>query len=166
MIGSPTTVQHAPDNAVRQPQPKKAHVDITKYAQVLASLVDIAAIAGLVLGYGVMDRMRIDGAHIEMIGLFTLMNTQYSDDYSHASFRRIRRGDTEQEVLDLLGEPLMRIGPYGVHPCGSTECPPEGSNLSLVYSMPPNLRNTNYRSRIVVLESGVVTEVKGRFHAD
>ena len=126
----------------------------------------VVVLTALFFGYEVPDRIKIDGASVELIGLMTLMNTQYSDDYSHAGFRQIRRGNTEQDVLDILGEPLKRIGPYADHPCGTTECPPEGSYLSLVYSMPPNLRNTNYRARYVTLNSGVVVEIHGRFSAD
>lgn len=126
----------------------------------------VAVATALFFGYEVPDRIRIDGASVEMIGLMTLMNTQYSKDYSHAGFRRIKVGMSEQEVLDILGEPLKRVGPYADHHCGTTECPPKGSYLSLVYSMPPNLRNTNYRARHITLDQGVVAEIHGRFSAD
>jgi len=126
----------------------------------------IAVFTALFFGYEVPDRTRIDGLSTELMGLLVFMNTQYADDYSHAGFRRIKVGKSEQEVLDILGEPLSRIGPYSKHPCGTTQCPGEGRYLSLVYSMPPNLRNTNYRARHVTLNNGVVVEIYGRFSAD
>lgn len=126
----------------------------------------LVVLTALFLGFEIPDRIKIDGPSVELTGLMTLMNTQYSEDYSHAGFRKIQVGMTEQQVLDILGEPLTRVGPYKKHPCGTTQCPGEGHFLSLVYSMPPNLRNTNYRARYVTLDDGAVVEIHGDFHAD
>jgi len=124
---------------------------------ILASAM--AVLAALFFGYEVPDRIRIDGLTTEGV----LMNTQYADDYSHAGFRRIKVGMSEQEVLDILGEPLSRLGPYAY---GNERFPENGHYVSLIYSSPPNLRNTNYRARVVLMDNGAVIEVYGRFSAD
>lgn len=126
----------------------------------------LVVLTALFFGYEIPDRIRIDGPSVELMGLLTLMNTQYAEDYSHAGFRKIKTGMTERQVLDILGKPLKRIGPYQDHPCGTTQCPAEGHYLSLVYSMPPNLRNTNYRARNLTLDDGSVVKIHGDFHAD
>ncbi len=130
-------------------------------AWILAAVM--AALVALFFGYEVPDRIMIDGLSTEGTGLMTLMNTQYADGYSHAGFRRIRVGMCEQEVLDILGEPLRREGPYTQ---GYERFPQKGHYVCLIYSSPPNLRNTNYRARAVLMDSGVVVEVYGRFSAD
>lgn len=119
----------------------------------------IAVPTALFFGYEVPDRIRIDGLTAEGI----LMNTQYADDYSHAGFRRIKVGMSEQEVLDILGEPLRRLGPYVDGFDGFAE---KGQYVAWIYSMPPNLRNTNYRARSVLMNHGVVVSVSGHFYAD
>ncbi|MBL7945023.1 MAG: hypothetical protein JNN32_03095 [Flavobacteriales bacterium] len=166
MSGSATGAQQPTDKLVHHLGPNEEKVEYRKWIQALAVTTDLTAIASLIHDYGIVDRIKIDGAPLELTGLFTLMNTQYAEDYSHAGFRQIRIGHTEKDVLELLGEPLNRIGPYGVHPCGTTECPPEGNYMCFVYSMPPNLRRTNYRGRVVILEGEVVVEVEARFNAD
>lgn len=136
----------------------------SRRARILTAV--LVVLTAVFFGHEIPDRIQIDGASIELIGLMTLMNTQYAEDYSHAGFRRIKVGMSEQVVLNILGKPLKRIGPYQKHPCGTTQCPGEGHYLSLVYSMPPNLRNTNYRGRCVTLDDGAVVEIHGDFHAD
>jgi|GEM_PF-2209040 len=122
----------------------------------------MAVLTALFFGYEVPDRIRIDGLTTEGV----LMNTQYADDYSHAGFRRIKARMTEKEVLDILGEPLSRFGPYTSYGIGNTHFPEKGQYVCLQYSKPPNLINTNYRARLVVLDNGMVVEVYGRFSAD
>lgn len=119
----------------------------------------MAVLIALFFVFEVPDRVRIDGLTTEGV----LMNTQYADDYSHAGFRRIKVGMTEQEVLDILGEPLSRLGPNAY---GNERFPEKGHYVSLIYSTPPNLRNTNYRARVLRMNNGAVLEVYGRCRAD
>ncbi len=118
-------------------------------------------ITAIFFGYEVPDRIRIDGLHTELAGLMTLMNTRYADGYSQAGFRRIRMGMSEKEVLDILGEPFYRWRPNAFK-----GFPEKTWYVSLVYSRPPNHKNSSFRSRAVVVYKGVVTGVFGHFVAD
>lgn len=118
-------------------------------------------ITAFLVGYEVPDRIRIDGLSTELAGLMTLTNTRYADGYSHAGFRRIRVGMSEQEVLDILGEPLYRERPYAFR--GSPE---KTWFVSLVYSAPPDHKNSSFRSRAVLIHHGQVAEILGHFVAD
>jgi hypothetical protein len=78
-----------------------------------------------------------------------LCNTEYAPGYSGRAFRAVAYGDSEEQVLALLGEPLVR------HDGGSG-----GADLYLMYSRPAH-SNGNYFSRIIILRGG---RVAGKLH--
>jgi hypothetical protein len=126
-------------------------------ACIAASL--LAGAYAFFFGYEVPDRIQIDGLSTELVP----MNTHYADGYSHAGFRRIRIGMSEQEVLDILGEPL---DPYELFTPRNPLSPEKVREAYLLYSRPPSLKDTNYRCRVVVMDKDVVVEIIGHFVAD
>ena len=76
--------------------------------------------------------------------VYASFDTQYAAGYSEEAFQSIRGGDTREEVLERLGEPL-RV--YGVN------------DEVLSYSMSPS--GSNYLMRDIVLDAeGCVTEIR------
>jgi hypothetical protein len=78
-------------------------------------------------------------------------DTKYAQGYSHEKFLSIKIGMTEKEVINILGEPLMRWEP-------------EKQLLGLQYSDTPS--SWNYHLRQVYLKDGFVKEVIGYFYID
>lgn len=78
-------------------------------------------------------------------------NTQFAAGYSESAFRRVRAGQSEADVLQLLGEPLSR----------TTE---KDGRTYLKYSRSPT--DTHYRNRLVVLKGNSVIETFSEFYVD
>lgn len=111
--------------------------------------------------YQVPARIRIDGLSAEVAGLFLRTDTEYAEGYSHVGFSHIEAGMSEQQVLEILGEPLIRWRPYGFR---NTPFKEKAHYVGLTYSRSPS--STNYRLREVLLDRGVVAELRGYFYAD
>lgn len=135
-----------------------------KMAKRLGIIFLATILFSLLLGlyyHSAVDRIRMDGYSAEVFDLFLATDTQYADGYSHEGFSRIKVGMKEQEVLDILGEPLARWRPYD-HP--NTPFPERKHFVGLEYSRSPSTRN--YRLREVFLDNGVVADMVGFFYHD
>jgi hypothetical protein len=105
--------------------------------------------------------LRIDG-FVGLFGLLLPTDTQYAEGYSHNAFIQIEHGMSENEVLELLGEPLARWTPYSYK--NKTRWPEKAHFIGLVYSRSPS--SSSHRLRDVILDDGIVTEIRGYFYAD
>lgn len=90
----------------------------------------------------VSDRVKIDSRRGEILELLLATDTQYADGYSYEGLLHIRKGMTEREVLDLLGEPLTRWRPHA-----HTRLTGKAHFVELGYSISPS--SNNYRLRAV-----------------
>ena len=122
----------------------------------------ICLLAVVAFAFSAHERIRIDGAKAELLSLLVALDTEYAPGYSHAGFNKIRIGLTEQEVLDILGEPLSRWSPYSYR--GKTRWPEKAHFVALAYSRSPSSKS--YRLRQVILDNGVVAEIRGYFYGD
>jgi hypothetical protein len=106
------------------------------------------------------DRILIDGWSGEIWSVLRWPDTKYSNGYSHKGFNEVYIGMTENEVLDILGEPIVRWFPF------DKRGPEEKKNwVSFQYSESPG--DTHYRLRQVLFnEKGIVTSKTGYFCVD
>ena len=105
------------------------------------------------------DRIVLDGTEGEIFGLIFSTDTKYSKGYTHDNFAKIKVGMTEKEVLNILGEPLLRWLPYQYGNFQSKK-----HFIGLQYSESPS--GTNYRLRQVYLDKGIVAETIHYFYND
>jgi hypothetical protein len=98
------------------------------------------------------DIIKLDGISGEIWGLLTESNTKYSPDYSHHKFGQIKIGMTEKQVIEIIGEPIIRWQPYQY-----TNFREKIHYIGLQYSESPT--GTNYRLRQVYLNNGKVAEI-------
>ena len=94
-----------------------------------------------------------------ILGFYTLLiaparHTEYAAGYSAKAFRAIAEGDSEERVLDLLGEPLER-NPNSQDP----------SYVYLRYSRGAG-PSSRYFSRIILLKDGRVVRKWREVHLD
>lgn len=108
-------------------------------------------------------RIRIDGFLAEPFDLLGLTDTQYAEGYTHRGFNRIEVGMKEREVIGILGEPLYRWSPYDARSVRK-RFPEKAHYVALSYSRSPS--STHYRLRQVILDRGVVKEIRGYFYMD
>jgi len=78
-------------------------------------------------------------------------DTIFSEDYTDEGFLRIENGMNEEEVIEILGEPLNRWTP-------------KDNYVGLTYSQ--SKTSTHYRLRQVYLTNGKVKEVIGYYYID
>lgn len=105
------------------------------------------------------ERTRIDGLSGEIWNLMLATDTKYADGYTNKAFLSVEHGMSEKEVLEILGEPLMRFTPYQ-----HSKFRDRAHFVALQYSESPS--STHYRLRQVYLNNGVVAEVIGYFYVD
>jgi len=105
------------------------------------------------------DVIAIDGIAGELLRVIAPPDTRYARHYTHSNFAKTRRGMTEQEVLKLLGEPLLRWQPYKY-----TMYRRKAHYIGLQYSESP--ASTHYRLRQVYLDRGKVAEVIAYYYLD
>ena len=105
------------------------------------------------------DICTIDGISGEIWGLITESDTKYSHGYSHKKFRQIKIGMTEKQVIEIIGEPLVRWQPY-LYTNYKEKC----HFVGLQYSESPS--STNYRLRQVYLDKGKVAEIISYYNLD
>ncbi len=105
------------------------------------------------------DIIKLDGISGEVWGLMTQADTKYSGGYGHNKFGKIKLGMTEKEVIDLIGEPLIRWQPYSY-----TNYKDKSHFIGLQYSESPS--STNYRLRQVYLDNGKVAEIISYYYHD
>ena len=86
--------------------------------------------------------------------LAPIVNTEYAPGFSEKAFSAVEIGDTEAQVLDLLGEPLER-DPSQQDP----------SYVYLRYSRARG-RSDTHRARIILLRDGRVTRVWHEVYVD
>lgn len=82
---------------------------------------------------------------------FSDHDTVFAESYSDKGFLAIKKGMTEKEVIDILGEPLKRWTP-------------KDNYIGLQYSKSKG--STHYRLRQVYLTKGEVKEVIGYYYID
>jgi len=99
--------------------------------------------------------MKLDGIKGEIYGTLFEPSTEYSKEYSPEKFLNIKTGMTENEVINILGQPLDRFNPY------------PSFNDTLIYRglrySKGKFSNSNYRLRIIFLKNGIVTERRSKF---
>lgn len=83
--------------------------------------------------------------------IFPNHDTVFSEHYTHEGFLRIEEGMTEDQVLEILGEPINRWTP-------------KEDYLGLTYSQSPG--STHYRLRQIYLTEGRVKEIYGYYYTD
>jgi len=62
----------------------------------------------IVLGFLMVGCLAVSAFALNMLVVTPLRNTEYAPGYSGKAFRAVAVGDSEERVLDLLGEPLER----------------------------------------------------------
>ena len=95
----------------------------------------------------------LDGIHGNLFGLIGHEDTVYSQRYTDAGFRRIRKGMTEQQVIDILGKPLKEYRP------DMTD-----TLHVLLFSQSP--ADTDYRIRQINLSHGKVVRKHSEYYMD
>ena len=103
--------------------------------------------------------VKLDGIGGEVCGLFLHTDTKYSKNYSHRKFDKIKIGMTQNEVISILGEPLVRWNPY-IRDNSSVK----KLHCAFEYSISPS--DTHYRLRSVRFFNGKVKEVQNCFYWD
>ena len=89
----------------------------------------------------------------------TETDTKYSLGYSHSKFGQIKIGMTEKQVIEIIGEPLIRWQPYLY-----TSFSEKSHFAGLQYSESPS--STNYRLRQVYLDKGKVAKIISYYYLD
>ena len=82
--------------------------------------------------------------------LFRGHDTVFSENYTDKGFLEIKKGMTEEEVIEIMGEPLARSI--------------EENFIGFQYSK--SERSTHYRFRNIILTKGIVTDVIGYYYVD
>lgn len=89
----------------------------------------------------------------------TETDSKYSVGYSHNKFGQIKIGMTEKQVIEIIGEPLVRWQPYLY-----TNYRDKSHFVGLQYSESPS--STNYRLRQVYVDRGKVAEIISYYYLD
>jgi hypothetical protein len=115
----------------------------------------------VIVGYYLLRRdiIKLDGISGEIFGLITEADTRYSDGYSHNKFACIKIGMTEKQVIEIIGEPIVRWKPYLYNNYREKR-----HFVGLQYSESPS--DTHYRLRQVYLDKGKVVEIISYYYLD
>lgn len=105
------------------------------------------------------ERVKIDGIAGELGELILTEDTRYANGYSHIAFNQIQIGMAKQEVLEILGEPLIYWNPYR-----STKYTNKSHYIGFQYSESPT--SSHYRLRQIYFDNEVVAEIIGYFYVD
>ena len=105
----------------------------------------------LLLTLVVVHVLSVDGLHGRLLSLCRITDTEYAKGYSDLRFRQISVGDTQERVVDVLGEPLIK---------GKSRNRGEWWN----YSRSPG--STHYLYRGLQLKDGVVVAKISHFYVD
>ena len=106
------------------------------------------------------ERIKIDGISGELLSLHLRPDTKYSAGYSHEGFNMVTVGMSEKEVLEILGEPLVRWLPYD-----HSDDEEKENWVSFQYSESPS--SSHYRLRQVLFnEKGTVEKKTGYYWVD
>jgi hypothetical protein len=103
--------------------------------------------------------IRLDGITGEICGIFFHTDTKYSMNYSHHKFVQVKIGMTENEVINILGEPIKRWNPYL-----GDDYNIKNNYIAFEYSISPS--DTHYRLRSVHFFKGKVNLVNNCFYLD
>ena len=103
------------------------------------------------------DVIKLDGILGELLMLIASPETRYAKHYTHSGFTKVQKGMTEQEVMNILGKPLVRW------PCNKNFST-NTHYVCLQYSESPS--GTHYRLRQVCLDNGKVAEVIACYYID
>jgi len=114
-------------------------------------LVVLLIFLGLFIEY-----KNLDGLRGEMWGLILPTDTRYSVEYSEKRFRSITIGMNEQQVVQILGEPIARFKPYYY----------SGDSTVVAWQYSESPSSTNYRLRQLYLKDGVVVKKVAYFYLD
>ena len=125
--------------------------------KIFRRLLIVATLFGIVFVMNKVSINNFNNFRIEgMRGLisecfFPNHDTKYSEGYSSLAFLKIRLGMSEAQVLDILGEPLIRWSP-------------QDSYIGFQYSESPS--DTHYRLRQVYVSGGIVKDIIGYYYID
>lgn len=95
----------------------------------------------------------------KVVTLILQPDTKYSSGYTDEKFESISIGMTEEQVMDILGEPLTRWRPYR-----NTKFQDKEHFVGLQYSESPG--SGHYNLRQIYLDNGKVAEIKSYFYID
>lgn len=95
--------------------------------------------------------LKLDGYSGLLLNIDLVEDTKYSENYSHKKFLNIKAGMSKEEVLKIIGNPIV-------------EWNPQNDINALQYSESPS--DTNYRLRQVYLKDNKVTECISYFYVD
>jgi hypothetical protein len=104
------------------------------------------------------DRIKLDGKKGEILSLFSMLDTKYSDGYTHEKFRKIELGMSINDVVIILGDPLYKWKPYGQN------FPNKRNYLGYGYSTSPS--SGSYRLRQINFNNGQVAEIISCLYID
>ena len=107
---------------------------------------------GLVILGVVVHIQSLDGLHGRIFKLIEGAETDYAKGYTNEAFRRIKVGQTQDEVIEIVGEPF------------NYERVKLRSRSRWMYSRSPNSRH--YLHRGIRFEDGHVIEVEHHFYFD
>lgn len=86
-------------------------------------------------------------------------DTHYSIGFSEDKFNRIRIGMHMNQVVAMLGEPLVRWKPYGF-----LRTPKKVNIVNFQYSESPS--DTHYRLRQISFDNDTVIGIHAKFYVD
>ena len=95
--------------------------------------------------------LKLDGYSGLLLNTLLVEETKFSENYSHKKFLKIKEGMTKEEVLKIIGNPIV-------------EWNPQNDIDALQYSESPS--STHYRLRQVYLKDNKVAERISYFYID
>ena len=111
-------------------------------------LISLIAVVLVLLGF---HYYCLDGISGWLLSRFYDEDTPYAPGYSDSAFRKVREGMTEDEVRDLLGQPLDRWSL-------------DNNRFGRRWSKSPS--DGNYKLRVVIFTEGKVTRKTSEFYLD
>ncbi len=96
----------------------------------------------------------IDGLHGRLLTVLLMPVTEYAEGYTDSGFKKIRIGQSPEEVVEILGKPFNY----------EYEQSKRAGNGRWIYSRSPNSRDYLYRE--VRFKNGQVSEVDGHYYVD
>ena len=97
----------------------------------------------------------LDGIKGNILSLLFWPNTEYAEGYSDTGYRKIQPGFTQEQVIDILGEPFYANEDWNSR---------SQNEIRWWYSR--SLRNTHYRMREVRFVDGTVSRKVHYFYVD
>ncbi len=105
------------------------------------------------------DYKKSDGWRGVIFSILFPTDTHYSNGYSEDKFNRIRIGMHMNQVVAILGEPLVRWKPYGYLTISE-----KVNIVNFQYSKSPS--DTHYHLRQICFDGDTVIEIRAKFYVD